>query len=102
MIEFGYDTGEIAKGVLAALTLGVLLRVRLVAVLAATVLVFVIAWVLFATPDSGREMLDAFAARLGAMAGTGMLTGLLAGATLASLLGGLVRTAQGRSRQGGR
>ena len=88
-----FAAGDIALGAFAALTLGLLLRVRVVAVLLAAALAAALAYAAFLSPEGPGAAFELAAARLAEAARSGFLTGFALASTVAALLRSLVRQA---------
>jgi len=94
-----FDYGPVLAGAASALVLSWLLRIRAVAVLVATIIASALIWAIAGEEAQPAALFDAAAARLGELVSTGFLTGMLLANGAASLIRGLVRTADGDKRR---
>jgi len=99
MGQLAFDYGAVLSGAASALLLGTLLRVRVIAILVATAIVAALLWAIFVEDAAPVVPFQLMAARLGELVSTGFLTGMLLANSAASLIRGLVRTADGDNRR---
>lgn len=88
---------DFAAGAIVALVLGLLIRVRIVAITVATILALGVLSVLL-DPRGPGAALDDFAQMIGRLAATGALTGAMLATTAAAFLRSLVKGLTGPSR----
>lgn len=93
-----FDYGPVLAGAVCGLVLAAFLRIPAVAAMIALAIAGVLIWAILADPTGPTAVFEAGATRLGQLASTGFLTGLLLGKSAVSLVHGLASGALRKRR----